>query len=106
VENAQIAFENCADGYLAEGITDVNGMYHHPYFQTGTYNITAKNGKYRGSLWVEFKEVKTLEIQLKEVTDEGGMSSGAQTTVMVIGLVMVGVMMVALVHKRYKKKED
>ena len=81
-------------------------MYHHPYFQTGTYNITAKNGKHRGSLWVEYNEVKTIEIQLQEVTDEGDMSSGAQTTVMVIGLVIVGVLLVALAHKRYKKKED
>jgi hypothetical protein len=106
VENSQIAFENCADGYLAEGTTDGNGMYHHPYFQTGTYNITAKNGKYRGSLWVEFDEVNTLEIQLTEDTTQDDMSSKGQTTVMIIGLVMVGVMLVVLAHKKYKKKNE
>jgi hypothetical protein len=106
VENSQIAFENCADGYLAEGTTDGNGMYHHPYFQTGTYNITAKNGKYRGSLRAEFNEVNTLEIQLTEDTTKDDTSSKGQTTVMIIGLVMIGVLLVALAHKRYKKKED
>jgi hypothetical protein len=103
VEGAMIAFENCADGYLSEGITDADGMYHHPYFQTGTYNITAKAGDHRGSLHVEFSEVNALELIITEEKNEGGMSKETQTTIMVIGLVMIGVIMIAIVRKKYKK---
>jgi hypothetical protein len=105
VEDALIAFENCADGYLYEGVTGPEGTFYHPYFPTGTYNITAKNGKHRGTIWVEFNEYNTIEVQLKNEKTDPGMSSETQTYIMVVSFVMIAVIMFALFRKRSKKEE-
>lgn len=103
VEGAEIAFENTADGYIAEGVTDSNGMYHHPYFQTGTYNITAREGKHRGSLRVEFSEVNSIEVVISQQSDDDNISKNTQTTIMVISLIMIAVVLIAMVRKKFKK---
>jgi hypothetical protein len=102
VEGAEIAFENRADGYLAEGVTDSNGMYHHDYFQTGSYIITAREGKHRGSLHVEFNEVNSLEVVISEQTDADSNSSGAQTAIMVLCVIIIMVVLIAIANKRSK----
>ena len=106
VEGAQIAFENCADGYLHEGITGPGGMYHHPYFQTGTYNITARNGEFRGTIYVEFNQVNTLEISLTDKSDDDSHSSETQTTFVIVGLIIAGLLFVAIYRKSQKKPEQ
>jgi hypothetical protein len=103
VEGAQIAFENCADGYLSEGITDSSGMFHHPYFQTGTYNITARNGKYRGSIKVEYNEVNTIELVLSE-QKSGSDSNSGTTAFMVLGIVIIAVILIVLIFGKKRGK--
>jgi hypothetical protein len=103
VEGAEIAFENCADGYLNEGVTNAEGVFSHSYFQTGTYNITAKNGNFRGSIHVEFNEMSSLEVVLTEDMSSSGMSMSSKVTLVAVGLI-VFIMLVAVISKKYRKK--
>ncbi len=104
VEGAEIAFENCADGYLSEGITGPDGTYTHPYFQTGTYNITARKGDYRGTIWVEYNQKNTLEIIISENTDDVGLGSGTTTIIIVFCVVIIVAILVTVVYKKFKNK--
>jgi len=101
VPGAQIAFENCADGYLAEGVTDENGIYYHPYFQTGTYNITARNGDHRGRMNVEFREMNSLEIVLNIDTSASGSRIGG-SALTGIGIVIILAVIVTYVYRQKK----
>jgi hypothetical protein len=102
VADAQIAFENCAAGYLLEGTTGPDGTFSHPYFQTGTYNITARSEDSRGMINVEFREAGAVEVVIsKESTDEG-ISVGGSAAIGVV-LVIVITIIIAAVYKKYKK---
>jgi hypothetical protein len=103
VKGARIAFENCADGYLAEGITGEDGIYHHQYFQTGTYNITAMNGEYQGKINIEFREMNSLEVVLNIDTGDSGMSLGG-SAIIGVGILIIIAILVTFAYKRYKKK--
>ena len=87
---------------MNEGITGSDGIFSHPYFQTGTYNITAKNGEYRGSIRVEYSQENYLEVALTESMVEEDLS-GTTTTLIVLGAVIIAGIFIALAYKRLKK---
>ncbi len=105
VANAQIAFENCADGYLAEGYTDDQGLYQFDYFQTGTYNITARNeaDSLRGTIRVDFNRQTTFEVVIAEPADGGGLGSGKVVAVAALAAVLIGAIVVLLVVKKIRR---
>ena len=105
VENAQIAFENCADLYLAEGYTDSTGVYQFQYFQTGTYNITARNedDSLRGTVHVNFNQQTTIEIVISEWDERSGLGSPALIALVVMAIVVVAVVIIAVLVKKFRK---
>ncbi len=103
VEGAQIAFENCADGYLAEGRTGPRGNYSHPYFQTGTYNITVRKGDMRGKLHVDFNSPETYTVIIAE-EEKAGMFGDLDGTTMGISAGMVAVILALLGGFWYRKR--
>jgi len=103
VEGARIGFENVADGYLAEGYTGADGTYSHPYFQTGTYNISAKSGSYRGKIRTDFNAPTTFEIALTEQTEGASLGAGTTIAIFVIGAIIIAILLVAVAMKRLKK---
>jgi hypothetical protein len=105
VENAQIAFENCADLYLAEGYTDSSGNYQCQYFQTGTYNITARNedDSLRGTVNVNFNQQTTIEIVITEWDEKSGLSSPALIGLAVLAIVVIAVIIIAVAIKKFRK---
>ncbi|UCH88364.1 MAG: carboxypeptidase regulatory-like domain-containing protein [Thermoplasmata archaeon] len=105
VEGAQIAFENCADGYLHEGKTGTDGTYTHPYFSTGTYNISAKDGNYRGLIHVEFNQMNSFEVVLTEVKSDEGMKLGTKLSIAVLGLIIF-IVAVTVIAKKFKKSQE
>jgi hypothetical protein len=105
VPNAQIVFENCADHYLAEGYTDADGNYRFDYFQTGTYNITARNEEdsLRGTIRVDFNSQTTFEILITEPSAEKGFSPGPVLAGAVLAFVLIAAVVVLGVVKRIRK---
>jgi hypothetical protein len=100
VKNAQIAFENRADGYLAEGITNEEGIYSHQYFQTGSYIITAQNGGYRGHIRVEFNQKSSLEVVLSEDMSEKSSLFGTTTFIGLAFIILIAIV-AAVIYKKY-----
>jgi hypothetical protein len=101
VKNAQIAFENTADGYLAEGITDNKGIYTHEYFQTGNYNIYAKKGDQIGNIRVDFNQKNMLEVVIEEVSKND--TSALNTSILIAGCVVVAAILMVLIYKKVKR---
>jgi len=99
VDNARIAFENCADGYLSEGWTDTSGHYTHSHFSTGTYNITAKSGNLRGTIHVDFNQGSVYEIVVTE-QDGSGIMGGNGTVLVAFFGVLVLVLVMLWLRKR------